>query len=115
MPGIRRFNQQLRTETLGVIYNISASNCFVDTVAERFLAEYRDNPLALAEVLFLLPNRRACKAMADAFVKAQGMQPTLLPQMTPIGDVEEDELLLSGEGAEEALFGLPPAIERSEG
>jgi len=83
-------------------------------VAERFLAEYRDNPLALAEVLFLLPNRRACKAMADAFVKAQGMQPTLLPQMTPIGDVEEDELLLSGEGAEEALFGLPPAIERSE-
>lgn len=114
MPGIRRFNQQLRTETLGVIYNISASNCFVDTVAERFLAEYRDNPLALAEVLFLLPNRRACKAMADAFVKAQGMQPTLLPQMTPIGDVEEDELLLSGEGAEEALFGLPPAIERSE-
>lgn len=52
--------------------------------------------------------------MADAFVKAQGMQPTLLPQMTPIGDVEEDELLLSGEGAEEALFGLPPAIERSE-
>lgn len=83
-------------------------------MAERFLAEYRDNPLALAEVLFLLPNRRACKAMADAFVKAQGMQPTLLPQMTPIGDVEEDELLLSGEGAEEALFGLLPAIERSE-
>lgn len=81
---------------MGSIYNIPASLSAVDVLAEKFLAEYAQEPLALADVLFLLPNRRAAKALADAFVRQRGLTPTLLPKMVPIGDVEEDELFLTG-------------------
>ena len=47
-------------------------------------------------MLVLLPNRRAQRTLSDAFVKLKGMSPTLLPQMRAIGDVCEDEIVLSG-------------------
>lgn len=96
------------------IYNIPLTSSFADAVAERFLAEYKESPLELADVLFLLPNRRAVKTLSDAFVRVQGMVPTLLPKMLPIGDVEEDELFLTGTGKNQALLDLLPAIDRTE-
>ena len=77
---------------MGKIFNIPASLSAVDVLAEKFLAEYEQDPLALSDVLMLLPNRRAVKALSDAFVRQRGLLPTLLPKMLPIGDVEEDEL-----------------------
>ena len=96
------------------LYNISASNSFADELAGRLLREYAGNPLALSEVLILLPNRRACKTMAEAFVRLQGMRPTLLPRLLPIGDVEEDELVLSGQGAAAGMLETAPAIDPIE-
>lgn len=96
------------------IFNIPATCSFADVISERFLDEYKDNPLAMADVLFLLPNRRAVKALAEAFVRRQGLSPTLLPKMMPIGDVEEDELFLTGFDFAPALASLSPAIERNE-
>ena len=93
------------------IYNIPASCPFVDVLARNFLAEYRDNSLELADVLFLLPNRRACQSLREAFVREQGLAPTLLPQMRPIADVEEDALFVAGFDASEVLPNLPPAID----
>lgn len=86
----------------------------MDVIATRFLEEYRDKILELADVIFLLPNRRACKSLREAFVRCQGMEPTLLPKMLPLGEVEEDELILTGNPQEGVLEDLPPAIERSE-
>lgn len=52
--------------------------------------------------------------MAEAFVKKQGMQPTLLPQMIPLGDIDEDEVVIfSQEIAKESLQ-IPPAISPIE-
>lgn len=96
------------------LYNISASNSFADELAGRLLREYAGNPLALSEVLILLPNRRACKTMAEAFVRLQGMRPTLLPRLLPIGDVEEDELVLSGQGAAAGMLETASAIDPIE-
>lgn len=96
------------------IWNISASNCFTDIVATKFIEEYTDNPLDLADVLFLLPNRRACKSLAEAFVRNQGLKPTLLPQMMPIGEVEEEDIFLQGGSPEDEISGMLPAIERNE-
>lgn len=96
------------------IYNISASFNFAEIVAEKFLNEYKDDSLALSDVIFLLPNRRACKTLAEAFVRHQGLIPMLLPKMLPIGDVEEDELFLTGFDFKEALDKLNPAIEKNE-
>ena len=96
------------------IFNISASNCFVETLAQHLLERYKDNPLALADVLIFLPNRRACRSLAEAFVRLKGLSPTLLPQMRPIGDIKEDELLLSGESSAETFAHLPPVIDPQE-
>lgn len=96
------------------IYNISATNCFVDALAAKLLSDYQGRDLELAEVLVLLPNRRACRSLAEAFVRLQGMKPTLLPQIKAIGDVKEDELMLSGTGAAQEFLNLPPVIEPLE-
>lgn len=96
------------------LFNIGAAADFAEVLASKLLKEYIDNPLDLSEVVILLPNRRACKTLADAFVRLQGMQPTLLPQLRPLGDVEEDELALCGPRAEEAENSILPAVERAE-
>ncbi len=96
------------------VFNIPAGCALADALAEKFLREYQDNPLGLADVLFLLPNRRAVKTLKDAFVRLQGAQPTLLPQMSPLTDVEEDELFLSGFDLGGALKELSPAISKVE-
>ncbi len=96
------------------IYSVPASCGFTDVLAQKFLDEYRENRQALADVLFLLPNRRAVKALADAFVRAGGMSPMLLPRMMPLGEAEEDELFLTGGGSREYLSGMFPAISSTE-
>ena len=88
------------------LYNLPLTCNYTDVLAAEFLREYEDNPLALADVLFLLPNRRAAKSLREAFIRHKGMTPTLLPQMLPIGDVEEDELFLTGGEFGEQLLHL---------
>ena len=96
------------------IVNVSASNCFVDVLAQKLLTEFKDNPLGLADVLIFLPNRRACRSLAEAFVRLQGMQPTLLPCMKAIGDVEADELVLRGNNVQDVFAELPAVIDPLE-
>ena len=90
------------------IYNIRANYSFVDVLAERFLTEYKNRQEDLAKVLFLLPNRRACQNLTDAFVRIQGLQPTILPRMEPIGDVDEEEVILLANS--QTMNNLPPAV-----
>ena len=96
------------------IFNVSSSNCFVNVLAEKLLKEYKNDQLELANVLILLPNKRACRSLSDAFVRLQGMKPTLLPQMVVIGDIQEEELFLKGLEAENDMLSLPPVIEPLE-
>lgn len=99
---------------LSKVFNISVTNSFAEILAEKLLAEYAQNPLELSDVLILLPNRRACKTLSDAFVRLRGMMPTLLPRMVPLGDVDEDEIVLSGTGAIEAMEDILPSIDPIE-
>lgn len=94
------------------IYNISASESFVDVLAGHFLQRYENKPEELSRVLFLLPNRRACQSLTEAFVRQRGMQPTILPRMAPLADVEEDEIFLNGN--HEILQKLKPSISNME-
>ena len=41
---------------------------------------------------FLLPTRRACRALTMAFVRQSKGRPLLLPRMTPLGDIDDDDL-----------------------
>ncbi len=96
------------------IFNISSSNNFVDTLADKLLQDCSSDELSLADILILLPNRRACRTLAEAFVHNRGLIPTLLPQMRAIGDISEDELSLSGAGAFQQFLSLPPSISPME-
>jgi ATP-dependent helicase/nuclease subunit B len=79
---------------------------FVDALAAGLLAEAGDDLPALADVLVLLPTRRACRSLREAFVRQTDGRALLLPRIQPIGEVEADELLLAG-----AIdLALPPAI-----
>ena len=96
------------------IFNIAQSCSLVDVLAKKFSRIYADNPLELANVLFLLPNRRACVSLRDAFVRDNGLKPSILPQIVPIADADEDEIFLNGSANSEVLRQLPPAIDNYE-
>jgi ATP-dependent helicase/nuclease subunit B len=95
------------------IFSIGGDAPFVDALAAGLLAEAAADPagLALGRMLVLLPTRRACRALAEAFLRHTGGRALLLPRLQPIGDVEEDDLAFS-EAAPAIAAGieLPPAI-----
>lgn len=98
------------TETPAV-FTIPPGVSFVDSLASGLLARSHGDPAALARMTVLLPTRRACRALQEAFLRVSDGAPLLLPRLRPIGDVDEDELALHGDpiGLEDGMD-LPPAI-----
>jgi ATP-dependent helicase/nuclease subunit B len=52
-------------------------------------------PLDLARWTILLPTRRAARSLIDAFLAEGGGKARLLPRISALGDVEEEEMLFS--------------------
>lgn len=97
------------------VYTISSHHPFVDTLARGILDLTENDPAQLTAVRVLLPTRRACRSLREAFLRLSNGKPMLLPQMMPIGDIDEDELMLSGAPDIGDLAGvdplsIPPAI-----
>lgn len=97
------------------VLNISPEFSFVDILAKELLRRHGTKPGELSTVTILTTTRRAARALQQSFLRETAGQPLMLPLMRPIGDVDEDELLLeadfSFEGIGEKILGLPPAIE----
>ena len=74
--------------TTPAVFTIPAHVAFVDALAAGLLERTAGEPLALARTTVLLPNRRAMRALTDAFVRASGSG-LLLPRMSPVGDVDD--------------------------
>lgn len=98
------------TGTVPSIFTIAPGLPFLDTLADGMLAEADGDPLRLAAMTVLLPNRRACRALREAFLRRSGGRPLLLPRMRAIDAVDEDEVELA---ADEPLD-IPPAITALE-
>lgn len=99
------------------VLNIPAGYSFADSLARGLLERAAGDPLALADYLVLLPSRRACRTLRDAFLRLSGGQAIVLPRLMPVGDVDAEEvsLLLSGfGGAEAALRDIPDAVSKME-
>lgn len=94
------------------IYTIPAGLPFAKTLAGKLLEDHKDSPETLASHLILLPTRRACRTLQEAFLQLSNGKPLLLPRLQPIGDIDEEELTLSiaGTGSGESFLNLPPAI-----
>lgn len=103
----------------GGLYTIPAHRPFVDALAAGLLARMGDDPAALSDTLILLPTRRACRSLREAFLRQAEGRALLLPRMRPVGEVDEEEIVLTAAGGEEEtiltdLLDLPPAAPETE-
>jgi ATP-dependent helicase/nuclease subunit B len=96
------------------VLSIPAGVSFAETLAAELLRQVEGDPLKLSEMIVLLPNRRACRTMQEAFLR-RAIGPdrggaSLLPRLMPIGDLDSEDLTVLGG----AMFGeaadIPPAI-----
>ena len=91
------------------LYTIPPGRSFLDSLAAGLLQRSGgEDPLALGIVPVLLPPRRAGRALAAAFLRASGGRPLALPQILPLGDLDEDALAFEDEPP--GSLDLPPAI-----
>ncbi|MBN9089798.1 MAG: double-strand break repair protein AddB [Reyranella sp.] len=93
------------------VFSIGIDRRFADELAAGILAEHAGDPLKLADVLILLPTRRSVRSLREAFLRAANGRPTLLPQMAPLGDLDDGAWDDRPDG--DALA-LPPAIDQTE-
>ncbi|HWJ72653.1 MAG TPA: double-strand break repair protein AddB [Kaistia sp.] len=101
------------------VFTIPAGARFLPTLADALLSgqlgalpDPAADPLALADIRIFLPTRRAARALSLALVERLGSDAAILPRIRPIGDIDEDDLLLEPiEDPAERLV-LPPAISR---
>lgn len=87
------------------VYTVDPDRGFADSLAEGILARHGGAPIGLARVTVLLPTRRACRSLREAFLRRGGGAPMILPQMLPLGEVDEDELAFVDAGLD-----LAPAV-----
>ena len=76
------------------VFTIPAGISFVDALAHGVINDIGTDPFALSDCLILLPNRRACRALREGFLRVTEGQPLLLPEMRPIGEADEDAHLV---------------------
>ncbi|MDB5456501.1 MAG: double-strand break repair protein AddB, partial [Caulobacter sp.] len=73
-------------------FSIPAHRPFVEDLARGLLQALAPlGPEALPQATVLTPTRRGARALADAFVAAGGGRALLLPQIRPLGDLDEGE------------------------
>jgi ATP-dependent helicase/nuclease subunit B len=93
------------------VFSIGIDRRFADELAAGVLAGHGRDPLKLADVVILLPTRRSVRALREAFLRASGGKPTLLPRLAPLGDLDDD-VWDDLPGADS--LALPPAIDPAE-
>jgi ATP-dependent helicase/nuclease subunit B len=64
------------------------------------------DPLALASATVYLPTLRACRAATELFCDTLGCEAAVLPRISALGDIDEDELAFDGRQE----FAVPQAI-----
>lgn len=101
------------------LYNIPLHVGFADALASGLLRHCQADPLQLADMLVLLPNRRAVTALTQAFVRqlpgaadTGGQGGLLLPRMVPVGDLEDDDFARLIDGAAPLAPAVPPLVRR---
>ncbi len=90
------------------IYTIPANLPFADCLAKGLINKHADDYAGLSKTLILLPTRRSVRSLQEAFLRQTDGKPILLPQMQSFGDIDAEELFLSGQNIDD--FDFPPAM-----
>src|SRR6516165_6468455 len=75
--------------------------------------EARTNPAKLADATLYLPTRRAVRVAREVFLEELKTDAAVLPRITPLGDIDEDELAFAEEAeqfAGAAAMDIPPRL-----
>ncbi|KAK0361243.1 hypothetical protein LTR94_024135, partial [Friedmanniomyces endolithicus] len=73
-------------------FAVAAHRPFLEDLAAGVLSWLGERaPETLSDATILLPNRRAARAFTTALSSLSADRPVLLPQVRPLGDLEEDE------------------------
>ncbi len=93
------------------LYTIPAGIGFAEALVRGLLPEADRDPLAFARLRLLLPSRRACRTIRDAFLREAQGRALVLPTFSALGDIDDDDLTFSDSIAVGSLAAsLPPAI-----
>lgn len=96
--------------TYSNIYTIPAGISFAERLAAYVLEKTDHDPLKLSEYLILLPSRRSCRTVREAFLRLSEGRPMVLPRLQPLGDVDAEELAITLSAEDESALDIPPAI-----
>ncbi|MDE1900085.1 MAG: PD-(D/E)XK nuclease family protein [Alphaproteobacteria bacterium] len=88
------------------VFTIDPQLPFLDTLAREIVRRHGGGGLDMADTLVLLPTRRACRHLGEAFARLAQGKPVLLPRLQPLGDIDEDDMAF----ADAAGIDVPPAI-----
>ncbi len=90
------------------VYSIPAGEPFLENLVSGLK---KLPPEECQSALILLPTRRACSALRDAFFWHHDDGATLLPAIRQLSVIDEDELIVSADAdLAQAVMDLPPAI-----
>ncbi len=92
------------------VLNIPAGLPFSKNLAQYLTDKSKNDGRILTEYRVLLPTRRACRILRDAFLDLNDGKPMLLPQLSPIGDVDEEDLSLLIFGNAGGFLDVPEAV-----
>ncbi|HYD30903.1 MAG TPA: double-strand break repair protein AddB [Azospirillaceae bacterium] len=96
--------------TAPAVYTVPPGVPFADALAVGILDQVGGDPLALASFTVLLPMKRACRTLREAFLRRTAGKPLLLPRMMTLGEPDADELMLNAD----ELSGLADRLDLPE-
>ena len=71
-----------------MIYSVSLSDDFADKLTAFILDKYQSNPFEMANTEIILPTRRDCLTVKEAFLRASNSKSLLLPKLTPLYEMD---------------------------
>jgi ATP-dependent helicase/nuclease subunit B len=92
------------------VFTIPSHRSFADSLVAGLMAQFGNEPLALAAGRILLPNNRAVRTVTEAFVRASGGG-LVLPRLIPIGDAELEERIGGALDPIDDAEPIPPAVD----
>lgn len=71
-----------------MIYGLSFSEDLVNALASDLLKKHQGNPMEMARTNIILPTKRACLALKQAFTRLTGKGNLLLPKLMPLYELD---------------------------
>ena len=71
------------------LYAVPLGVPFLPTLVAKLISQTESDPLSLASYLVILPTRRGCLMLQDAFLKATPTGCRILPRIICLADIEE--------------------------